>query len=377
MARRRRMHRDTRRFLIGLGAVAACVCLTFWGGRKLFKSSGTELAGTTDQPAKMLAEPGLRPIVPATGDAAKPAGAEPAAAESAKAAPAPAAETADNSKLPALKPVKPAASDGTPVPPTTQPTAFAKLPPDEAAKEMAAGFSARDKHDLVAARTHLNKALHGGLPAADVRKVREALADLAEQTIFSERKVLSGDPLVERYTVKIGDSLAKIARRNQISEDFLAGLNKITNKNIVRLGQSLKVVRGPFNTAVVKHDHELHVYLQDVYVRSFKVALGADGSTPTGAWKVVNHLENPGWTDPQGRRWHPNDPKNPIGEFWIGLEGIDGDAVGRSGFGIHGTIEPETIGQDVSLGCIRLGADDIAFLYKLLMPGDSVVTVQE
>ena len=75
------------------------------------------------------------------------------------------------------------------------------------------------------------------------------------------------------------------------------------------------------------------------------------------------------------RRYHSDDPTNPIGEYWIGLEGIEGDAAGAVGYGIHGTNEPQTIGQDVSLGCVRLGPEDIAFVYKVLLPGASMVTI--
>ena len=71
----------------------------------------------------------------------------------------------------------------------------------------------------------------------------------------------------------------------------------------------------------------------------------------------------------------PDDPTNPLGEHWIGLEGVDGDAVGRGGFGIHGTIEPESIGKAVSLGCIRMHNDDVEFLYGLMLPGRSKVTI--
>jgi lipoprotein-anchoring transpeptidase ErfK/SrfK len=92
---------------------------------------------------------------------------------------------------------------------------------------------------------------------------------------------------------------------------------------------------------------------------------------------VLNKLTNPGWTDPTTHRtYSPDDPKNPIGEHWIGLEGLEGEAVGKTGYGVHGTIEPQSIGRNESLGCIRLLNEDVARVYELLTPGRSTVIVR-
>ena len=73
----------------------------------------------------------------------------------------------------------------------------------------------------------------------------------------------------------------------------------------------------------------------------------------------------------------PDDPKNPLGGYWMGLTGIAGNAVDKNSYGIHGTIEPDTVGKQASMGCIRLRHDDIAFLYDLLVDGKSKVVVKE
>ena len=52
-----------------------------------------------------------------------------------------------------------------------------------------------------------------------------------------------------------------------------------------------------------------------------------------------------------------------------------GSLVHHPQLGIHGTIEPETIGKDVSMGCIRMLPDDVALAYKLLLPGQSYVFI--
>ena len=377
---RRRMHRGTRRFLGNLATGLVCLLVLGFGIKWLFSSPATDLTGKTVDPAAE-AGPALKPIVDSGADTAavpartavavKPEPLKAAGGNSAANSPEPGAPV-----LPASAAKPKSDKPEAPVAPTTQPSSTPKLSPDAGKQEMDKGFEALDRKELVAARTHLNSALHSGLSPADEKRVREAMVELTQQTIFS-RSTSKDDPLAIRHTVKSGESLARIARRHKISEHLLAAINNITNKNLIRAGTTIKVIDGPFNAAVDKSDHKLHLYLKDVYLRSFDVALGMDGSTPTGTWKVINHLENPDWVDPNGKRWHANDPKNPIGEFWIGLEGLEGEAVGKVGFGIHGTVEPETIGKDVSLGCVRLAADDIALVYKLLVPGASVATISE
>lgn len=46
-------------------------------------------------------------------------------------------------------------------------------------------------------------------------------------------------------------------------------------------------------------------------------------------------------------------------------------------YGIHGTIDPNSIGKQSSMGCIRLRADDIAMVYDMMVEGKSTVVVKE
>jgi lipoprotein-anchoring transpeptidase ErfK/SrfK len=72
-----------------------------------------------------------------------------------------------------------------------------------------------------------------------------------------------------------------------------------------------------------------------------------------------------------------NDPDNPIGDRWIGLEGVSEAIRDLTGYGIHGTIEPESIGRQESMGCIRLRNDDVELLYEMLVERESTVEVIE
>jgi len=57
----------------------------------------------------------------------------------------------------------------------------------------------------------------------------------------------------------------------------------------------------------------------------------------------------------------PPGPNNPVGTVWIGLN--------RTGYGIHGTPEPEKVGGAESLGCFRLANWNAEYLLKLAWVG--------
>jgi lipoprotein-anchoring transpeptidase ErfK/SrfK len=242
---------------------------------------------------------------------------------------------------------------------------------------IAAGKQALARKDLVAARAHFSEAMTLDVDDAQANLVRAELTRLGNELIFSGR-ILPSDPLVSRYIIKTGDSLAKIAKENSITDDLLAEMNGIRNKNIIRAGQSIKIVKGPFHAKVDKNDYSLDIYLGTTFVKHFRVGLGLDDSTPTGQWKVSTKLKNPTFYPPRGGDIvAANDPDNPLGERWIGLTGVSGEAVGQRRYGIHGTNEPESIGQSVSMGCVRMHNADVESVYSYLIESKSIVTITD
>lgn len=247
---------------------------------------------------------------------------------------------------------------------------------ESASSLLAAGKQAAAAGEWVAARTRFAEAFQRNPAPDEAKLLRSELVRLGEETIFSPR-ILENDPLSGRYIIQTGDSLAKIANKFKVSADLLANINGIADKNRIRAGQAIKVVNGPFRAVVEKKRFTLDLFLADVLVRQFPVGLGADGSTPTGQWQVSTKLVNPTYYPPRGGAIiAADDPKNPLGERWIGLVGLAGEALGQERYGIHGTIEPETIGRDASLGCIRLHNKDVEALYMCLVEKHSTVTVQ-
>ena len=241
-----------------------------------------------------------------------------------------------------------------------------------------------DQGKFLEARQALNDLLHRNpqdLNDAEANVIRRDLAQINDVLVFSKR-IVKGDALADTYTVKQGDYLIKIAKPYKIAHQFIEHVNQVQARRI-RPGQRLKLVRGPFHAVVDKSEFRLDVYLQSpgtqgTYIRSFPVGLGEDDSTPLGEWVVRpnSKVTNPEWVDPrQGTIYARDDPKNPIGEHWIGLQGTDEQNRDLSAYGIHGTIAPESIGQSASMGCLRMLPDDVALLYAMLKEGESRIRI--
>lgn len=249
------------------------------------------------------------------------------------------------------------------------------------------GDAAKTNNRLLEARVAYNRALHHPRASdADTAWLRQQLTTINDTLVFSTA-VTPDDPLVMSYMVQAGDRLATIARSNNVRTDwrFIQRVNKMSDPGRLRVGQKLKLVKGPFHAVVFKSSYRLDLYADAMdtdgsrlYIRSFNVGLGEHNSTPTGRWTVKSQskLVNPPWVNPRtGERFGADDPKNPIGEFWIGIQGADKNTEVLAGYGIHGTIDPESIGTDASMGCVRMLGDDIALVYEVLVEGGSQIEI--
>lgn len=110
-------------------------------------------------------------------------------------------------------------------------------------------------------------------------------------------------------------------------------------------------------------------YFKDGYlVKEFYVATGKIGSeTPKGKFKIVNKIKNrPYYTGniPGG------DPRNPLGDRWLGLH--VGSTYGTT-YGIHGTNRENSIGGNVSAGCIRMYNNDVRWLFEQIPVKSEVI----
>jgi LysM repeat protein len=233
---------------------------------------------------------------------------------------------------------------------------------------------------IIEIRTKLNEMLSVPMDEQRLAFVKKQLSELSKEWLFS-RTVFPEDSLCSNYKVVPGDRFEMLGKKFRVPYEILVQINNISDPRTLRAGKTIKVINGPFHCRVYRSAFTMDIYLQDTFVRSFSVGLGKPGTeTPTGRWivKPDGKLISPTWTNPTvGKTYEAEDPDYPLGSRWIGLEGVDGAAKGRTGFAIHGTKNPEEINRAVSRGCIRLSNDDVILLYNLLTAGVSQVIVVE
>ena len=105
----------------------------------------------------------------------------------------------------------------------------------------------------------------------------------------------------------------------------------------------------------------------------YGIGVGRDGFRWSGVHHVSAKREWPDWTPPaEMRRRRPDLPsymeggiENPLGARALYL--------GSTLYRIHGSNEPETIGQAVSSGCFRMTNEDVVDLYDRVSVGTTVV----
>ncbi len=233
---------------------------------------------------------------------------------------------------------------------------------------------------IIEARELLNDTLNEKLSSNLYLSVKSRLTKLAEQWLFSP-EVFSGDKLTSRYQVQQGDHLERIAKKYKVPYEIVMQINGIDRPERLRAGQHIKVIQGPFNVVIYKNNFTMDLYLQDKYIKTYSVGLGkVEYETPSGRWQVESggKLVKPTWTDPDtGKTYVGNDPDYPLGSRWIAIEGIDDATRPRTGFAIHGTKDPGSIGTRSSRGCVRLFNGDVVEVYNFLYGGISEVQIKD
>ena len=165
--------------------------------------------------------------------------------------------------------------------------------------------------------------------------------------------------------VKAGDTLGKIAAVNGTTVEFLKRANGLKS-DVIHPGQRLKVPKGKFTIVVDKSQNQLLLTEDNQFIKTYPVATGKDNSTPVGTFKVVTRIPNPVWYK-QGAAVPPESPENILGTRWIGID--------KQGYGIHGSVDPDAIGKQVTAGCVRMSNSDVEELFDIVPVGTEVTIV--
>lgn len=284
--------------------------------------------------------------------------------------------------------------------PTTRPGA--KSTP-EALKKFKAGNAAFEAQKELEARGLLSEAVFsGGLSEKAADEARSKLSYLAAATIFSQ-DVNPQDPYTMKYRFKSGELAATIERQKRlhVPTQLLVKVNRLPSAAKFQAGLDYKLIKGPFHAIVYKSIFKMDLYLHrktdnlpPVFIKRYDVGLGRNNSTPIGKWrlgcgsltdasgkrergKLLKAPWNPPPNSPQRLQIEYNKPGYPFGRkgMWISLVGLDENTKKLTDYGIHSTDNQSSIGQQSSMGCVRMRDADIQEIYDRLYEFWSTVRI--
>ncbi|MBV1703733.1 MAG: L,D-transpeptidase [Hyphomicrobiales bacterium] len=133
---------------------------------------------------------------------------------------------------------------------------------------------------------------------------------------------------------------------------------------------------GPYSPGTIyvsTTERRLYYVLPGHKAIKYAVGVGRPGFTWAGSHTIVNKRIWPDWTPPaqmllrqKGLPKHmAGGPDNPLGARAL--------YIGGTLYRIHGTSQPETIGQAMSSGCIRMMNQDVKDLYARVKVGSPVI----
>ncbi|HZH12411.1 MAG TPA: L,D-transpeptidase [Microvirga sp.] len=129
----------------------------------------------------------------------------------------------------------------------------------------------------------------------------------------------------------------------------------------------------PGTIVVSTSERRLYYVLGDGKAVRYGVGVGRPGFTWGGTHSITMKREWPDWRPPAAMlkrrpdlpRYMKGGPDNPLGARAM--------YIGSTIYRIHGSNEPETIGEAVSSGCIRMTNEDVIDLYNRAKVGARVI----
>ena len=131
----------------------------------------------------------------------------------------------------------------------------------------------------------------------------------------------------------------------------------------------------PGTIVVSTSERRLYLVMPNGEALRYGVGVGRPGFTWSGTKTITAKREWPSWTPPAAMiarrpdlpRYMAGGVENPLGARAM--------YIGSTEYRIHGSNEPDTIGQAVSSGCIRMTNDDVTDLYGRVQVGAKVIVM--
>ena len=195
-----------------------------------------------------------------------------------------------------------------------------------------------------------------------LKEIQDKIEKINMEIIFSTHQ----DKCSQKYIVKAKDVLSKIAKKHKTTVNLIKRSNGLKSDTI-RLGQKLKVNICSFSIVVDKSQNTLLLKRNGEVVKTYIVSTGKDGNTPVGKFMIVNKLVKPTWFR-TGAVIPPDSPENVLGSRWLGFD--------LKGYGIHGTNDPDNLGKQITLGCVRMRNEDVDELFDMVPMRTEVVIIE-
>lgn len=204
-------------------------------------------------------------------------------------------------------------------------------------------------------------------------KVADFISEVNTKLMFSsapsDRKIA--------HKVASGDSLARIASGKTTVTALQKGNNIPLTSQTIHPGDFIRFFPGEWEIEIIKSEYILMLYHQGKFFKYFKVGIGKEDRTPEGIFLIYGKVIDPIWERKGYEPIQPGDPRNVLGSRWMKLKPIEGTVMVGSGYGIHGTTEPDSVGTPASQGCIRMRNGEVEQLFDIIPDTKVRVTIRK
>lgn len=158
------------------------------------------------------------------------------------------------------------------------------------------------------------------------------------------------------YEVRFGDRLESLAGQHEVSGEYLTRLNRLDGSPL-KVGQSLKVIQGPFSAVVDPDEYVMTIHSQGYFVVAVPIGFGGDQPIPVGTFRVKKSTSSPAGLAAASVRG-------------LTIENFNGSI---QGYRLQPTSEQSLLGTVAGRGGLRMGSREFELVYDLLTENSELI----